>query len=187
MLILASNSPRRREILSEFGYCFSVVKSDFVEYDAFFDPIKTVLQFSKGKAESVFNKGLGDKIVLGADTVVYFDGKILGKPKNHLEAEKTLKMLSGKMHKVFTGYAVLSDKIKVYGVDCSEVKFNLLSDDLINDYVKSGKPLDKAGSYGIQDGFPLVESVKGSIYNVIGLPIEKLKLVLDELLNKIGT
>ena len=186
MIILASNSPRRREILSKFGYDFSVIKSDFIESDEYSDPIKMVLNFSKGKAESVFNNGFSDEIVLGADTVVYFEGKILGKPKSLADAENTLKLLSGNTHKVYTGYTVLADKIKLFGVDCSEVKFNILSDKLITEYVKSGKPMDKAGGYGIQDGYPLVEFVKGSVYNVIGLPIEKLKPVLDKLIDKIN-
>ena len=182
MLILASNSPRRREILTEFGYDFTVQKSNFIEKDESDNVIDTVLRFSKGKAEDVFNRLGGKNVVVGADTVVYFDGKILGKPKNTLDAVKTLKELSGKTHTVFTGYAVLSDKIKVFGVDNSEVKFNPLSDELIAEYIKTGKPMDKAGSYGIQDGFPLVESVKGGIYNVIGFPIEKIKPILDSIL-----
>ena len=184
MIILASNSPRRKEILTEFGYDFTVVKSDFAETEINADPVKTVLEFAKGKAESVVKRVHKGDIVIGADTVVYFDGKILGKPKDTFDAVKTLKALSGKIHTVFTGFAVLSDKIKVLGLDRSEVKFNNLSDEVIAEYVKTGKPMDKAGSYGIQDGFPLVERVNGSFYNVIGLPIEKLKPVIDGLISK---
>ena len=116
---------------------------------------------------------------VGADTVVYFNGKILGKPKDDTDAENMLKMLSGKEHTVITGYAVISDKAQIFGYDKSTVLFNELSEQLIKEYVATGKPLDKAGSYGVQDGFGLVRAVSGSVYNVIGLPIEKIKPILD--------
>lgn len=184
-IILASNSPRRKEILAQFGYSFTVIKSNYKETDSENDPINTVVKFAKGKAEDVYNtikqeeSNNKDIIVLGADTVVYYDGKILGKPRDKVDAENTLKKLSGKIHKVITGYAVLSDKIKAYGYDVSEVIFNNLTEDIITKYVASGKPLDKAGSYGVQDGYGLVKKVKGSTFNVIGLPIEKISTILD--------
>lgn len=187
-LVLASNSPRRKEILKKFGYDFTVKVSDFNENGAQGDPIAVATRFAKGKATSVFNAGklfnfATDFAVIGADTVVYYDGKILGKPKNAEEACKTLELLSGKTHLVVTGFAVINNKIRTYGYDVSEVKFNVLSEKTIFDYVSTGKPLDKAGSYGVQDGFDLVRSVDGSVYNVIGLPIEKMKCILDGLLN----
>ncbi len=183
-IVLASNSPRRKEILTEFGYKFTVIKSDFEEKTTEKSPVLTALRFAKGKALSVFSQLKSDKdfknpIVLGADTVVYFDGNILGKPKDYNDAINTLKTLSGKTHKVVTAYAVLGEKCEVFGYDVSEVTFNNLSDELIREYVTKCKPFDKAGSYGIQDGFNLVGSVRGSVYNVIGLPIEKIKPVLD--------
>lgn len=186
-IILASNSPRRKEILTEFGYEFTIKKSDFEEKTAdgdLIDPIITALRFAKGKALSVFLQLKSDKdyknsIVLGADTVVYFNGKILGKPIDFNDAISTLKMLSGKTHTVITAYAMLSEKREVFGYDISEVTFNTLSDERITEYVTKCKPFDKAGSYGIQDGFQLVRSVKGSVYNVIGLPIEKIKPALS--------
>ena len=186
-LVLASNSPRRKDILKEFGYDFTVKVSDFIEDDAYGDPISVATRFAKGKATSVFNllktaNPNVDFAVMGADTVVYYDGKILGKPKDVDDAYGTLKLLSGKTHCVVTGFAVISEKIRVFGYDISEVVFNTLTEKTITDYVATGKPLDKAGSYGVQDGFNIVKSVKGSVYNVIGLPIEKIKLVLDGLL-----
>ena len=186
MIILASTSPRRKDILTEFGYSFSVVKSDFEEKGASKDPIETALQFAKGKAQDVFDR-LKDKrgaVVIGADTVVYSENKILGKPVDKKDAYKTLKSLSDKTHKVITAYAVISEKTKIFGYDVSEVTFRRLSDNLIEEYVASGKPLDKAGSYGVQDGFDIVACVNGSLYNVIGFPIEKIKPVLDGVLEK---
>lgn len=184
-IILASNSPRRKEILKEFGYKFSVVKSEYEERANSFSGVETVLTFAKGKAQDVFSRiDTEDSLVIGADTVVCFNGKILGKPQNKAEAKATLKALSGKTHTVYTGFAVISDKSKAFGYDSSEVTFNTLSEELIENYVATGKPFDKAGSYGIQDGFPLVKSVKGSVYNVIGLPIEKLKPVIDVIISK---
>ena len=180
-LILASNSPRRKDILEKFGYVFQVVKSKFLESEVFSDPVKTVINFAKGKALDVFN-GFDDKrkaIILGADTVVFADGKILGKPKTVADAKSMLQSLSRKEHRVITGFAVVSEKIRVFGYDVSKVVFNTLSKELIDDYVKSGKPFDKAGGYGIQDGYNLVKDVYGSINNVIGLPIEKIKPILD--------
>ncbi len=184
MIVLASNSPRRKEILTEFGYKFSVVKSNFEETDLSGSPMETVVAFAKGKANNVFlslkEQGRADDItVIGADTVVCLDGKIIGKPKDAADAENTLKMLSGKEHTVITGYAVINNKAQVFGFDKSIVLFHELSERLIKEYVATGKPLDKAGSYGIQDGFGLVKSVSGSVYNVIGLPIEKIKPILD--------
>ncbi|MEG9429565.1 MAG: nucleoside triphosphate pyrophosphatase [Christensenellaceae bacterium] len=183
-LILASNSPRRREILTEFGYDFTVKTSDFKENDMQGDPVSVAMRFAKGKALGVFlsEKRLdlsADIAVIGADTVVYFDGKILGKPKDKAEAYKTLKALSGKMHAVVTGFAVISERLRVFGYDVSEVVFNDLSEKTVSGYVATGNPLDKAGSYGVQDGFDLVREVRGSVYNVIGFPIEKIKFILD--------
>ena len=140
-----------------------------------------------GKAQSVFNALSEEEkksaVVLGADTVVVLKGEILGKPKNPESAAAMLKKLSGKTHLVLTGYAVITAKGVKKGIVKSKVKFNDLSEKLITDYVATGSPLDKAGAYGIQDGFPLVKRYKGSLNNVIGLPIERLKPILIKALN----
>lgn len=187
-IILASGSPRRKEILGQFGYDFSVEVGDFCETAANGDPVIACLRFAKGKALNVFlhksKRERSDIVVIGADTVVYFNGKILGKPKDKTDAISTLKSLSGKTHFVTTGFAVISEKFSVFGYDQSEVEFNELDESLIYKYVETGKPMDKAGSYGVQDGFNIVRSVKGSVYNVIGFPIEKIKFVLDGITNK---
>ena len=169
--------------MTEFGYEFKVIKSEFVERNGNSDPIATAVAFAKGKASEVFARlkhgGCNDGLtVIGADTVVYFNGQILGKPTDSTDAVNTLKMLSGKEHTVISGYAVISDNMRVFGYDKSTVLFNNLSDELINAYVATGKPLDKAGSYGVQDGFNIVNKVSGSVYNVIGFPIEKIKPIL---------
>ncbi len=181
-LILASNSPRRRELLSEAGFEFTVVPSRYVEKTVSDDPYLTVKELALGKAREVFTRLDGDFLVLGADTVVYAD-RIIGKPRSEKDAAETLKFLSGRTHSVITGYALISRRGKKCGFQESFVTFNTLSDELIESYVKTGLPLDKAGSYGIQDGFGLVKDVKGSIGNVIGLPIELLSVEIKKLLS----
>ena len=183
-LILASNSPRRKELLTKGGYVFSIIKSDFEELLLTNDPITTAVSFAKGKANDVYLhlEDKIDKIVLGADTVVCLDGEILGKPKDKTDAIRMLSMLSGKTHKVVTGFCViLNDKI-VTDYDVTDVTFNKLTKEKINEYISSGLYVGKAGSYGIQDGFNLVEKISGSLNNVIGLPTEKVFSLLDKLI-----
>jgi septum formation protein len=184
-LILASNSPRRREILTENGYTFKVIPSSYEETERIIDPIELAKAYSFNKAKDVFDKVLDKKnsVVLGSDTVVVLDGKVLGKPKDEAEAFEMLKSLSNKTHQVISGYAILSQKFSLVDQDITEVTFNKLSDELINDYIKNKKPLDKAGAYGIQDGYPLVKAYKGSYNNIVGLPIEKISKVLNGLFN----
>ena len=182
-LILASNSPRRKDILKQFNYNFDICVSSFAEHDAPKHPVQTAKDNAFGKAKDVFNN-LDDKsaLVLGADTVVYIDGVLLGKPTSPQHAKKMLKNLSGKTHSVVTGFALVGNGIEIVDFEQSYVTFNELSDKLIDEYVDSGSPLDKAGAYGIQDDYPLVKEFKGSMYNVIGLPIEKIKPILDKYL-----
>ena len=164
-LILASNSPRRKELLADCGFSFKVIVSDYEEKAFSTDPIETSVQFAIGKAKAVFNQGV-----------------ILNKPKDDLEATNMLKFLSGKTHKVITGYCVINKDKMEYGYDETFVTFNTLSEYTINEYVKSGLYKGKSGSYGIQDPFPLVKEYKGSINNVIGLPTEKLKPLIKQMI-----
>lgn len=182
-LILASNSPRRKQLLEDAGYKFDIIVGDYDEKAFTDNPVITAKTFSLGKAQATFSI-LKDKnvLVLGADTVVYYNGKILGKAKTEKEAFETLSELSGKTHKVITGYALVGEFGKKQGYVETEVEFNRLSKKLINEYIESGLYKGKAGSYGIQDGFPLVKCYKGSLNNVIGLPIETLKPIIDELM-----
>lgn len=179
-LILASNSPRRKEILTNANVKFKVIKPVNEEIPPAINNVYLYAEIlAKQKAIEVFNKT--PTIVLGADTVVCFNGKIIGKPKDKTDAINTLKMLSNNTHEVITGYAIITNNGQYIGHDITEVTFNELSDNLINSYVESGSPLDKAGSYGIQDGYNLVKEIKGSYYNVMGLPIEKILKVLNNL------
>lgn len=183
-LILASKSPRRSQILKDFGYQFNTVTASFKEVCFDNMPQETAKKNALGKATATFNT-LSDKensVVLGSDTVVCLDGKILGKPKDNADAINMLKSLSGKTHQVVTGYAVITSGKKIVGCSISDVTFNDLSPELIIKYVESGSPLDKAGAYGIQDDFPLVKSYTGELNNVIGLPIESVKKILDKIL-----
>lgn len=177
-LILASASPRRKEILIKNGFSFEIVKSD-VEEKNLPSALETAKNNALLKAKDVFDKLKDEKVVvLGADTVVVIDDKILGKPKTEKDAENMLKTLSNRTHQVITGYAIVSKNQTINDYDISEVTFNDLSSEVISEYIKTGSPMDKAGAYGIQDGFPLLKELKGSLDNVIGLPIEKIKKVL---------
>ena len=182
-LVLASNSPRRKQLLEETGYTFDIIVSDYDEKAFTDNPVVTAKTFALGKAQATFDM-LKDKnvLVLGADTVVYYNGKILGKANSELEAFETLSALSGNTHKVITAYALIGDFGVKQGHLETEVEFNKLSEKLINEYVASGLYKGKAGSYGIQDGFPLVKSYKGSLNNVIGLPTETLIPIINELM-----
>ncbi len=185
-LVLASASPRRKDLLTEFGFKFSVIVSDYNEtLSKDMPPKDLAVNFAYNKAQSVFNsiKDKSSVVVLGADTIVVLEGNILGKPKNAQDAINTLKLLSNNTHSVITGYSIISSTGVLKGYVESKVSFNNLTEELIIKYVKTGKPLDKAGSYGIQDGYDLVKEFIGSKNNVIGLPIE---LIKDKLLEKLN-
>ena len=174
-LLLASASPRRRELLAPI--CpFEVEISRFGERDQG-SAEETVLYNARGKALEVLGR-FPDRVVLGADTAVALDGVILGKPKNAEDAKRMLRFLSGKTHSVFTGVC-LADKsgVKERVVE-TNVLFKELSEDIIHSYVLSGAPLDKAGAYGIQDGV-VVASFEGSYTNVMGLPMETVEEMLE--------
>ena len=183
-LILASNSPRRKEILTNAGFNIEIIPSTFEEVAQDLSPTETVKNFAFNKAKEVFER-LNDSnaIVVGADTVVSLDNVILGKPKDRLDATNMLKNLSGKTHQVYTGYCIYSSKKVVVDAVKSEVTFNPLTDQNIDLYVASGKPMDKAGAYGIQDGYGLIKGYKGSYNNVVGLPIEDIKPIIKSLLD----
>ncbi len=179
MLILASQSPRRRELLKFIDEDF-IIKSAEVDETLPQDitPENAVLYLSKIKAEPF--KSDGDTVI-GADTVVAIDGKILGKPNDENEAIAMLRLLSGREHSVFTGVTIIkANKEKSFFAE-TRVKFYELSDKMIYDYIKTGEPFDKAGAYGIQGcGCLLVEKIDGDYFNVVGLPVAKLnRLLLD--------
>ena len=177
--IVASSSPRRRELLEFFGFDFKVIPSGADEnLQENIDACEAVKELSKRKAESVFAENK-DAVVLGCDTVVSLDGAILGKPSDEEDARKMLRILSGRTHQVFSGVTIMDkDKTETFAV-CSEVQFYELSDEDIDSYIKTGEPMDKAGAYGIQGlGGALVRKIDGDYYNIVGLPISKTIKVL---------
>ena len=177
MIILASKSPRRKELLSFITTDFTVKSADVDEtLPQGITPDKAVEYLSKIKAEPLKNE---NDIVIGADTVVALDGKILGKPRDEADAFATLRMLSGKEHSVFTGVSVIKGKkIETFSVQ-TKVKMFELTDKEIEEYIATAEPFDKAGSYGIQGkGSLLVEKIDGDYFNVVGLPISRLNRVL---------
>jgi septum formation protein len=174
MLILASGSPRRAKILRERGVEFTVVKSDAPEVSYPHDPERTVKEnaLAKGAAVGRAQTPAASQGILSADTIVWFDGKIYGKPKDLEEAKGYLRELSGNVHTVFTGVAY-NGEVKVVR---SDVKFRKLSDAMIAEYVARVKPTDRAGAYDIDEsGDLIVESYTGSYENIMGLPVEPLK------------
>ena len=207
-LVLASGSQRRRELLTMCGYDYEIIVSNADETIDENDPESFVRALSFRKAKEVFDRlfaaGRRDFAVIGSDTVVAFqkDGEtkpvIIGKPKDAEDAVRILSMLSGKTHRVFTGVSVIADipdenaaaqcsirEKEEIQTECSitEVTFETLSPDEITDYVNSGDPLDKAGSYGIQGPFGMfVREIRGNYFTVIGMPIP----VLYKMLKNIG-
>ncbi len=176
-LVLASNSPRRRELLAQTGINFIAVPSLFDEGTRGLSACDTVLLFAREKAREVRSR-YPDCPVLGADTVVCVGDRILGKPKDGAEAAEMLHLLSGRTHSVFTGVCLITDGAEDEFFTETKVTFFPLGEELILRYVKSGLPLDKAGAYGIQDGYPLVEKCEGSYTGVVGLPVEETAALL---------
>lgn len=184
MIILASASPRRRELLSQIISTFSVIPAVGEERaDKHLPPKEYVAALAGQKCDEVFASH-PNAVVIGCDTVVVYNGKILGKPKDENDAIQTLTCLSGNEHEVLTGVCVQAKGKRLVKVDQTKVIFNKLDKGFISDYVASGSPMDKAGSYGIQDG-GLVKEICGSYTNVVGLPIELLKSMLGEFLSDI--
>ena len=186
-IILASASPRRKELLSLLDISFKIMVSDADEtIDLSLPPYFIAESLSLKKAASVAKNVTKHSLIIGADTIVCKDGKILGKPKDEQDAFNMLKTLSGDWHSVISGVTVLdskSAKSESFYVE-TKVKFAHLSDDEINDYIKTKEPNDKAGAYGIQGkGSRFIEKIDGDYFNVVGLPIQKLYTVLKKEFN----
>ena len=175
MLILASESPRRKELIKKITSDFIVVPSNVDESLLHITPHDLPAELSKLKAYSVFSKYPNDE-VLACDTVVILDGELMGKPKTKKEAFDMLSKLSDKKHVVISGYTYISKDKEITRTVRTYVYFNKLSPELINKYIESGSPMDKAGAYGIQDEeFDLVSHIEGDFDNVIGLPVNDIK------------
>lgn len=181
-IILASASPRRREILQMAGIDFTVCVSDVDESsDANASPCELVCALARKKAEAVAALHPG-KTVLGADTVVCIDGMALGKPKNRNDAHTMLMKLSGRKHEVFTGFCILRGEHCINDYERTAVCFRELGEDEINWYLDTGEPFDKAGAYAIQGkGGLLIRRIEGDYYNVVGLPICRIFMEFEKL------
>lgn len=181
-IILASESPRRQELLRLLGLPFTVEPSDFDESTvAQWPPEEHVIQSATGKVQDVAVR-FPNGIIIGADTIVVIDDQILGKPSSQDDAVRMLKLLSGRSHYVYTGLCVLQQaKVKKQDYVKTEVKFGQLTDEIIRAYVATGEPLDKAGAYGIQErGCVFVEGIVGDYFNIVGLPIYRLSRMLAD-------
>ena len=175
MIILASESPRRKELIKKITKEFTVIPANIDESVLHIPACDLPGELSKLKAYDVFAKYPNDK-VLACDTVVIIDGQILGKPHSKEQASEMLHKLSGRKHVVISGYTIISKEKEVTRTVRTYVYFNKLSDELIDKYIATGSPMDKAGAYGIQDKeFDLVSHIEGSFDNVIGLPTEDIK------------
>jgi septum formation protein len=180
-LVLASQSPRRRELLERAGFCFEVRVSGVPEeVRAGESPLDYVLRLSRAKAEAVpMNNG---EIVLGADTVVVLDEHILEKPVDAADAERMIRLLRGREHSVITGICLRSHRRTLQDAAETVVRFTELTDDEIHTYVASGEPMDKAGGYGIQGrASKFIERIDGCYFNVVGLPVSLICRRLQEL------
>ena len=175
MLILASKSPRRKELLSLITRDFEIIPAVGEEKaDRSLPPSEYVTELARHKAEEIACSR-PDDIVIGADTVVAIGNEILGKPKDEADARRMLKLLSGCEHSVYTGTYITSRNKNTGFCEETKVRFFALSEREIDDYIATGEPFDKAGAYGIQDlGALLVSGITGDYYNVMGLPVGRL-------------
>lgn len=180
-LVLASGSPRRRELLGRLGIPFRVVVSDAEEIaGGELSAIEVAMRNARAKASAVLDTLSEDACVIGADTIVVLDGTIFGKPRDEEDARRMLHALSGRTHQVITGVCIARKDGTHAFAETTDVTFRDLSEDEVEAYVATGEPLDKAGSYGIQGlGGALVDHIDGDYDNVVGLPVEHLERALD--------
>lgn len=182
MIILASGSPRRKELLSLITEDFKIIPADIDETaDKNIELMKQPQYLAEKKARYIFENGHKNDIVIGSDTGVFIDGKMLGKPGNAENAMQMLEELSGRKHKVITGCSIISKDKCVSFSEETIVEFYKLSNKEIDEYIATNEPMDKAGAYGIQGkGATLVKKIEGDYYNVVGLPVGALKRKLEE-------
>lgn len=182
-IILASASPRRKELLETAGAEFEIIVADVDEsVPEGTKPEDAAIMTAEKKALAVAESHK-DSVVIGADTIVVAGEKILGKPTDKADACRMLSMLSGVEHKVITGVCLACEDKKITFAQVSKVKFYDLTDDEINAYVETGEPMDKAGAYGIQGkGCVLVEKIEGDYFNIVGLPVARVMKELNKLM-----
>ncbi len=174
-LVLASGSPRRKQLMTDAGFTFTIETRPTDETFPDTMPVDDVAEYLARQKAEQFRHDLGERIILCADTVVIIDGQILNKPQNEADARRMLGLLSGRTHRVRTGVAILSPNGLTSFTDETLVQFTALTDDEISYYIRECKPFDKAGSYGAQDFIGLVgiERLDGSFYTVMGLPTHR--------------
>lgn len=182
MIILASGSPRRKELLSLITENFKIIPADIDENICEeVELLKQPQYLAEKKARFVFENGHQNDIVIGSDTGVFIDGKMLGKPTDSENAKQMLRQLSGRKHIVITGCSIISKDRCISFSEETIVDFYKLSDEEIDEYISTNEPLDKAGAYGIQGkGATLVKRIEGDYYNVVGLPVALLKRKLKQ-------
>ena len=179
-LILASQSPRRKELLGLFRLPFIVRVADIDESMNPGDPYEEVARVSRLKAMAVPREE--EDVVIAADTIVVCDGRVLGKPKDEADAYRMLTLLSGRDHQVMTGLTVLRGEKILSCTEVTDIHFRDLTEKEIESYIRTGEPMDKAGSYGIQGGAALfAEKLSGDYFNVVGLPVCRLGILLKEI------
>ncbi len=180
-IILASQSPRRKELLTRMGLTFTVLPAEIEEViEPGLTPQEAVMSLSRQKGSAVALSH-PDALVIAADTIVVFDGRILGKPHSVAQAKEMLTALSGKTHHVCTGFTLWQGQQVETGCEESEVWFRELSEEEIDRYIATGEPMDKAGAYGIQGyGAMLVRGIHGDYFNVMGLPVCRLAMALRD-------
>jgi septum formation protein len=182
-LLLASQSPRRKELLSSLGFEFEIVKIDCEEILPENIKIETAAAYLSELKADAFRSLAADEVLLTADTVVAIDQQILGKPKDEADAQNMLRSLSGRTHQVYTGITVKTTDKTFTQTDVADVTFDEITDDEIQYYVQNYKPFDKAGSYGIQEwlGMAKIKSLTGSFYTIMGLPTHLVYKILKEI------
>ena len=184
-IILASNSPRRKELLSGLGVEYVVKTMPDVDesYPDGLSGEEIAKHIARGKAEAYRSLIQADELVITADTIVWLDGTVMGKPKDEEGAKDMLMRLSGKTHQVITGVCLTTSSMRKTFATVTDVTFATLTEDEIDYYVTRYQPMDKAGSYGVQEwiGFVGVENLSGSYFNVMGLPIQRLYTELKKL------
>ena len=185
-IVLASNSPRRRELLGGLGYDYEVRVLDGID-ESYPDTLRgseVAAYISRAKADAYRATMADDEIIITADTIVCLDDMVLGKPADEAEAVAMLRSLSGRTHQVYTGVTIVAAEQSSTFVSRSDVVFAMLTDEEIAHYVAHYRPMDKAGAYGIQEwiGYIGVERIEGSYFNVMGLPVQRLYTELKKYL-----
>ncbi|PWN68660.1 septum formation protein Maf [Chryseobacterium phosphatilyticum] len=182
-LLLASQSPRRKELLSGLGFDFEVVKIDCEELLPAHIKIESAAAYLSELKADTFRVLTEDEVLLTADTVVAIDNQILGKPEDQVDAQNMLRSLSGRTHQVYTGITIKTQYTTYTETDVAEVTFDEITDDEIAFYIENYKPFDKAGSYGIQEwlGMAKITQMSGSFYTIMGLPTHIVYKILKEI------